>query len=125
MDTDKTIDKPSVWIGRAILKAIKFTWNIIVMSILYFFVLAGTAWILGQILPIGKMRIALEGTEKDSVFASISMGIILLCLAAAIIGKILDMRIERLEKNLNILTVSHNELIEKHNMLVEINKKDH
>jgi uncharacterized protein YoxC len=35
------------------------------------------------------------------------------------------MRIERLEKNLSILTESHNELIEKHNKLVEINKKGH
>ena len=125
MDTDKTIDKSFTWIGRAILKAIKFTWNVVVLSILYFLVLVGAAWILGDLLPIGKLRTPLEGLEKDSVFTSISMGVLLLCFAAAIIGKILDMRIERLEKNLSILTESHNELIKKHNILVEINNKDH
>ena len=71
MDTDKTIDKSFTWIGTGILKAIQFTWNVVVMSILYFLVLVGAAWILGNILPIVKMRTALEGPEKDSVFASI------------------------------------------------------
>ena len=125
MDTDKTVDKSFTWIGRGILKAIKFTWNVVIMSVLYFLVLVVAAWILGHTLPIGKMKTALEGTEINAAFASISMGVLLLCFAAAIIGKILDMRIERLEKNLSILTESHNELIEKHNKLVEINKKGH
>lgn len=124
MDTDKRIDR-FTWLERTILTAIKFIWNVVVMSILYFLVLVGAAWILGNILPIGKIRTALEGPEKDSVFASISMAVLLLCIVAAIIGKILDMRIERLEKNFTILTESHNELIERHNMLAEINNKSH
>lgn len=125
MDTDKTVDKSAIWIRRAIVEAIKFTSNVIVMAILYFLVLVGAAWILGNILPIGKIRTALEGLEKDSVFASISMAVLLLCFVAAIIGKILDMRIEKLEKHFTMLTESHNELIERHNILVEANNKDH
>jgi hypothetical protein len=58
MDTDKRVDKSFIWIGRAILNAIKFTWYVVVMFLLYFLALISAAWILGHVLPIGKMRTA-------------------------------------------------------------------
>lgn len=43
MGINNTIDKSLIWIGRAILKAIKFTWYAVLISLLYFLVLACVA----------------------------------------------------------------------------------